>query len=235
VNEELLNQFVERLRQALADDLVSAVLYGSAAAGDYHEKFSDLNVLCVLTAVGPAQLERAYEPTDWWLKKKQPSPVLLSVEEIERAPDAFAIEFLDIRSAYRVLHGEDLIQSIEVEPAHHRHQVEHELRSRLLRLRERYLALQKDRRELIQLLVDSLPSFATLFRHELLLSGSAPPVKKREIFREAALRLSISATPFETLLDVREGKRRLRDPEIRPVFDHYLREITRTVEYVDRL
>ena len=235
VNEELLNELVDRLRKALADDLVSIVLYGSAVAGDFHEKFSDLNVLCILTTVGPSQLERAFEPIDWWLKRKQPAPVLLSVEEIQRAPDAFAIEFLDISAAYRVLHGKDLIQSIKVDPAHHRHQVEHELRSRLLRLRERYLALQKDRRELIQLLVDSLPTFATLFRHALMLSGAQPPVKKREIFREAAQRLSISAAPFETLLDVREGKHRLSDPEIRPIFDSYLREITRTAEYVDRL
>jgi predicted nucleotidyltransferase len=236
VSEELLNELVERLRQSLADDLVSVVLYGSAAAGDFHKKFSDLNVLCVLTTVGPAQLERAYEPIDWWLKRKQPAPVFLSVEEIERAPDAFAIEFLDIRAAYRVLDGKDVVAAIKVDPDHHRHQVEHELRSRLLRLRERYLALQKDRRELIQLLVDSVPTFATLFRHALLLNGGAtPPVKKREIFREAAQRLSISAAPFETLLDVREGKRRLRDPEIRPVFDDYLRQITQAVEYVDRL
>jgi predicted nucleotidyltransferase len=235
VNDELLKELVQRLRQALADDLVSVVLYGSAAAGDFHEKFSDLNVLCVLTTVGPAQLERAYEPIDWWLKRKQPCPVLLSVEEIERAPDAFAIEFLDIRAAYRVLDGKDLIAAIEVDPAHHRHQVEHELRSRLLRLRERYLALQKDRRELIRLLLESLPTFATLFRHALLLGGGEPPVKKREIFREAARRWSISEVPFDTLLDVREGKRRLRDPEIRPIFDGYLREIARTIEYVDRL
>jgi hypothetical protein len=84
--------------------------------------------------------------------------------------------------------------------------------------------------------VDSVPTFATLFRHTLLLNGGEqPPVTKREIFREAARRLPISAAPFETLLDVREGKRRLRDPEIRPVFDDYLRQITRTAEYVDGL
>jgi predicted nucleotidyltransferase len=236
LNEELLQELVQRLRQALADDLVSVVLFGSAVTGDFHEKVSDLNVLCILSTVGPSQLERAFDPIDWWMKRKQPAPVLLSVEEIERAPDAFAIEFTDIRAAYRVLDGKDLIESIEVKPAHHRHQVEHELRSRLLRLRERYLALQKDRRELVQLLVDSVPTFATLFRHTLMLSGETEvPVKKREIFRETARRLSISATPFETLLDVREGKRRLNDREIRPVFDDYLRGITQTVEYVDRL
>lgn len=232
---QLLDDLVQRVRDALGDDLVSVVLYGSAVTGDFQEKLSDLNVLCVLKSIGPPQLEKAYGPVDWWLKKKQPAPVFLAVEEIKNAHDAFAIEFLDIRAAYQVLHGEDVVASIEVEPTHHRHQVEHELRSRLLRLRERYLALQKDRRELVRLMVDSIPTFATLFRHALILSGSEPPVKKREIFREAAARLSISASPFETLLDVREGQRRLADSEIRPVFEDYLQQITQTAEFVDRL
>lgn len=232
---QLLDDLVQRVRDALGDDLVSVVLYGSAVTGDFQEKLSDLNVLCVLKSIGPPQLEKAYGPVDWWLKKKQPAPVFLSAEEINNAHDAFAIEFLDIRAAYQILHGEDIIAAIEVEPTHHRHQVEHELRSRLLRLRERYLALQKDRRELVRLMVDSIPTFATLFRHALILNGGEPPVKKREIFREAASRLSISASPFETLLDVREGQRRLADSEIRPVFEDYLQQITQTAEFVDRL
>jgi hypothetical protein len=211
------------------------VLHGSAVTGDYQHGRSDLNLLCVLKAVGPQELERIYPSVDWWLKKKQPAPVLLSVEEMKNAKDAFAIEFLDIRAAYRVLHGEDVIEPIEIEPAHHRHQVEHELRSRLLRLRERYLALQKDHNAVIGLMVDSVPTFATLLRHALILGGADPAVKKREIFRQAGARLAVSAAPFETILDVREGKRRLRAPEIRPLFEDYLRQITKTAEYVDQL
>ena len=84
-------------------------------------------------------------------------------------------------------------------------------------------------------MVDSIPTFSTLFRHGLILSGDEPPVKKREIFRQAAARFSISAAPFETLLDVRAGDRRLKDAEIRPLFEDYLRQITRTAEHVDKL
>jgi predicted nucleotidyltransferase len=233
--EQLLDELVTNLTAGLGDDLISIVLYGSAVTGDFQEKVSDLNVLCVLKNVGPAQLEKAYPAVDRWMKKKQPAPVLLSLEEVENAHDAFAIEFLDIRAAYRVLHGDDVVAQISVDPPHHRHQVEHELRSMLLRLRERFLALQKDHREVTRLMVDSVPTFSTLFRHSLILSGEEPPVKKREIFRQAAQRFSTSATPFETLLDVREGKRRLKDPEIRPLFEDYLAQITRTAEDVDRL
>lgn len=235
MKDQLLNDLVRQLRDDLGDDLHSVVLYGSAVTGDFQENVSDLNVLCVLQAIGPTQLEKAYPSVDRWLKKKQPTPVFLSLEELRNAHDAFAIEFLDIRAAYEVLHGEDVIAAISVDPAHHRHQVEHELRSRLLRLRERFLALQKDRRQLIQLMLDSIPTFSTLFRHALILSGEQPALKKREIFRQASACFSISATPFETLLDVRAKDRRLQDAEIRPLFDDYLEQITRTAEYVDGL
>ena len=235
MKEQLLDGLVERLKEALGEDLVSVVLYGSAVTGDFLEKVSDLNVLCVLTRIDVSELKKAYKPTDWWLKKKQPAPIFLSKEEIENAHDAFAIEFLDIRAAYKVLHGEDVVAGIEVEPSHHRHQVEHELRSRLLRLRERYLALQKDRRELTRLMADSVPTFATLFRHALILSGDSPPVKKREIFRAAAERFQLSGKPFEALLDFREGTQRLDDREIGPIFEDYLKQITKAAEYVDRL
>lgn len=235
MKEQLLNDLVQQLRDDLGDDLHSVVLFGSAVTGDFQENVSDLNVLCVLKVVGTAQLEKAYPSVDRWMKKKQPTPTFLSLEEIRNAHDAFAIEFLDIRAAYKILHGEDVISAISVDPAHHRHQVEHELRSRLLRLRERFLALQKDRRQLIQLMVDSIPTFSTLFRHALILGGEEPPVKKREIFRRAAVRFSISAEPFETLLDVRATDRRLKDAEIRPLFEDYLSEITRAAKHVDRL
>lgn len=235
MKEELLDDLVQRLRDDLGDDLHSVVLYGSAVTGDFQEKVSDLNVLCLLHSVGPAQLEKAYPAVDRWLNKGQPAPVFLSLEEVKNAHDAFAIEFMDIRAAYRVLHGEDVVGAVSVDPSHHRHQVEHELRSRLLRLRERFLAIQKDRKQVIQLMLDSISTFATLFRHALILSGEQPPVKKREIFQQSAEKFSISATPFETLLDVRSGNRRLDDAEIRPLFEAYLQEITQTAEFVDRL
>ena len=185
--------------------------------------------------IGADELRQVREPVRWWSKKKQPVPIFLSREEIQNAHDAFAIEFLDMRAAYRILHGEDVVADIAVEPEHHRHQVEHELRSRLLRLRGRYVAAQEDRRELTRLLVESLPSFATLLRHALILNGDEPPVTKREIFQRAAEQFSISAKPFEAILAFREGAERLDSHDIHPIFGDYLLQITKTAEAVDKL
>lgn len=233
--EKLLKELVNRLTAAYGADLASVVLFGSAAAGEFHEKFSDLNVLCVLNSVGVRELEKGEEAVAWWLKQKQPLPLFLSREEVENSQDAFPIEFLDIQHNHRILHGEDVVPEIAVKTPQHRRQVEHEIRSKLLRLRERYLGLQRNKKQVARLMLDSLPSFSTLFRHILILAGVEAPLKKREIFRAAAERFSIAAEPFITLLETREGRRKLADDEVKPLFQAYLTEITHMTAAVDKL
>ena len=69
--ENTLNQLLEKLTKALGDRLVSVVLYGSAAAGDHHEGFSDLNVLCVLEQVTTRELAQSEPIFRWWREKEQ--------------------------------------------------------------------------------------------------------------------------------------------------------------------
>jgi hypothetical protein len=233
--EKLLSELVKRLHEAYEDDLVSVVLYGSAASGDYQEKFSDLNVLCILRVVGVPELRRAEKTVEWWAKQKQPPPQLLSVEEAENAHDAFPIEFLDIRQTHRLLFGQDLVSGIDVSTRHHRQQVERELRTGLLRLRARYLTLQRDEKEVVQLMAKSLASFGTLARHALILAGEAAPVRRRDIFQAATQRFGLQPLPFETLLAVREGTQTVKGEQVHSLFASYLEQITRLAQAVDRL
>ena len=77
--EELLTELVQRLKDAYSKDLVSVLLYGSAAANDHHKKHSDLNVLCMLHQVGLGELRKGEKTMQWWIQPKQPTPLLLSV------------------------------------------------------------------------------------------------------------------------------------------------------------
>jgi predicted nucleotidyltransferase len=233
--DDQLRGLVQRLSSALGEDLLSVVLYGSAAGGDFHEQHSDLNVLCVLRQVRARELERVAGPLRWWLEQGQTAPLLLSEEEIRDSADVFPIEFLDIRAGYRLLHGADLVAAIEVSMANHRRQLEHELRSRLLRLRRRFLETQHDNQTLARLMLDSVSTFATLFRHALVAAGLDAPVRKPEIFRAAAERFAIGPAPFDALLEVRSGARKLDPAEVRGWFDAYLEGITRMAERVDQL
>jgi hypothetical protein len=234
--EKLLNEFVKRLHEAYGDDLISVILYGSAASGDVHEKYSDLNVLCVLRVVGVPELRKGEEALAWWLKQKQPAPLILSVEEAANSPDAFPIEFIDMQHNHRLLFGKDVVSGLAVSRRNHRQQVEHELRASLLRLRNRYVAVQQNEKDVVELMAHSIATFATLARHALILAGEKEvPIRKREIFDAATKRFHLHPLPFETVLQIREGTQTLSGEPVHSLFSSYLEEATRLTAAVDKL
>jgi predicted nucleotidyltransferase len=225
---------VEKTRAALGDRLVAVILYGSGASGEHHAKFSDLNVLCVVTAVTVRELADAEPMVRWWRSAGNPSPLLLSRDEVLGSADVFAIEFHDMLEQRRVLHGEDVIAGLEIERTFYRAQVEHDLRAKLLRLRQQAAAVLSDGDALMTLMLDSVSTFCILLRHAMLLGGINPGTKKREVVSHLH-EIGIDAAPFEKLLDVREAKAKAKDVTPGELFASYLARIHSAVEYVDRL
>lgn len=231
---EVLDQLVEKLSNALGADLVSTVLYGSAAAGDRNEKFSDYNVLCVLRKIMPEQLGLTEPIFRWWREKGNPAPLLLTEEEFRTSSDCFPIEYRDICEHHKILQGSDVVSCISVEYVYYRAQVEHELRAKLIRLRQKASGILSDKDVLRRLLADSVSTFCVLFRHALIVTGANGPAQKRVIVAEARKAFGIDAAPFELLLDIREGKAaKLDDPEA--LLGRYIAEIDKVIAIVDRL
>lgn len=232
--EKELNQLVEKLKEAAGQNLKGVVLYGSAAAGDFQPKHSDVNVLCVLERLDAAELEKLNPAAVWWERKSHPAPLLLTRDELYGTADVFAIEMLDIKARHRVLFGEDIFARLEVPMVLHRVQVERELRTNLMRLRQRYLAAPRNRSALLGLLTASVSSFLVLFRHALLALGETPPQGKREVVDRLAALAGFDAAPLHTVLDVREGKQKESQVDVLLTMRGYLEGITRVAEEVDR-
>ena len=195
VPEKLINKFVERMRAAAGANLVSVVLYGSAAAGDYVADHSDVNLLCVLGETSFSAIEALAPAVEWWGKQKHRAPLLLSAEEMRRSADLFSIEFLDMRRHYRVLWGEDVLKTLEIPMRLHRAQVEYELREKTILLRQRLLVTSGNDEAKWELLLRSLPAFGTLFRHALIALGDAERGRsgKRRLHWRGSWRASIPA------------------------------------------
>ena len=60
----------------------------------------------------------------------------MSEDEVYNSADCFPIEFHDMKERRRVLYGLDVIADLKFDMRNYRTQVEHELRSKLLRLRQ---------------------------------------------------------------------------------------------------
>jgi hypothetical protein len=233
--EKQLSQLSERLTKAFGGNLVSLVLYGSAAASGHQQRFSDLNVFCVLGRLGPDELAAAEPVFSWWRSKGNPAPLLMSLDELNTATDCFPIEFHDMVERNRLLAGADVLSALEIHDHHYRAQVEHELRAKLLRLRQKAPGVLADRELLVRLMADSASTFLVLGRHALRLAGAPAPHAKREIAASLAEAFGFDPRAFYALLDFREGKPLARDVDPPALFARYLEEVNLLVAAVDRI
>src|SRR5437588_9755879 len=127
-----LKELVTKIERAYHDRLVSVLLYGSGA--NHRDRYSDLNVLCVLKEITPRELGEGEPILRWWREHGHPSPLLMSEEEAHNSADSFPIEFRDMKDRRKLLSGVDVIADVHVDTKNYRVQVEHELRAKLIRL-----------------------------------------------------------------------------------------------------
>ena len=230
---EALKNLVERLHEAAKENLESILLYGSAARGDFHEAHSDLNVLCILRSLRAADLARVSPVVRWWTTVQgQPAPLFFSAEELRRSADVFAIEILDMQQNHRVLYGTDAVAGINVPMNLHRVQVEHELRTLLLKLRQHLLRDAGNQQELGTVLAKSLSSTLTLLRHTLIAFEEPPPNAATELFARIAALTGASAPAFEAIQRLREAKS-LDKEAVLPAYDGYLAAMEKVLAALD--
>lgn len=229
-----LDQLTARLQKALGDRLISVVLYGSAASGEYHHAYSDINILCVLGTIGPAELAAIDPVFHWWCDLGHPMPMLMTQEEVRASTDCFPIEFHDMLDRRRVLYGSDVIASLEIDHSFYRAQVEYQLRTAFLRLRQKAAAVLHDRKLLSKLLTESVATFLVLGRHALRLAGETPEYNKRATIGALSERLGIDPAPFSALMDLREERSGAKSVDINAVFAQYLMSVQMLVDAVDQ-
>ena len=230
---ESLKNLVERLHEAARDNLESVVLYGSAARGAGHGPHSDLNVLCILRSLRTTDLDRVTQVVKWWTTAQhQPAPLFFSAAELRQSADVFAIELLDMQESHQVLFGANVITEMKVPLNLHRVQVEHELRTLLLKLRQHFVHEAGNADELAKLLARSFSSALTLLRHALIAFGEQPPAAAGEIFVRIAALTGASTPPLEAVRRLRETKSPNSDA-VSPMYDNYLSALEKVIAALD--
>ena len=191
-----LDQFVNGLKAAWGDNLVSLLLYGSAATGEFAEGRSDYNTVAVLKDDRPAALAPARDLVRRWTRQGHPAPALFTTAKLTVSSDVFPMEYLDIRDHRKLLYGVDVFASLGIEPGNLRHQLENELWGGLQRLRRAWLAGDGRPATMERLRAESRPKFLLLFRHVLRLLGEPVPSHKAETVIPLCRRLGLDPDAF---------------------------------------
>ncbi len=210
----------------------SAILYGSAARGDYVPGRSDINLMLVIDQLSAQVLRALGRGFTGWRKAVREPPLVLSRAEWNRASDAFPIEITDMRTAYKVLRGADPLPAAQVDLADLRKALEREFRGKLLRLRQGYATYAPDPAALGSLGLQSAATILVLLRGLLTLLGKPVPHDSLELAAASAATIGFEG---EHLLHV---VRHRVDREWRceaPEFENYMEAVEHTARFLDQL
>jgi len=234
VPEDKIAQFVKRVQEAAGANIQAIILFGSAVSGDFHEGLSDINLFCVLRESSFAALGALAPAVKWWDGQKQPPPLCMTRAELERSTDVFTIELMDMMQHHRVLFGEDVLQGLKIETHLHRVQVEYELREKLILLRQHLLMAGDNTSRLWDVVLHSAPSFATLFRHALIVLGGDASFRRRESVQALSQEIGFDPSAMQQALDVREGKANRKTFEVLDLCTRYLAGVEKVAAAVDQ-
>jgi predicted nucleotidyltransferase len=229
-----LELFVEDLTKAHGENLVSIILYGSAATRDFQTHFSDYNLLVVLREITPKDLMDAHVAAREWRKIGHQIPAYFTASEIKEAADVFPIEYYQMKKAHVVLFGEDILKEVSISDQNLRHQIEYELRGKLLRLRKLYIPSCTSSERLTELMVRSLSNFIALFHATLLLHKIDLPQTKLVVINAMAHNFKIDPQPFMKILEIRDKGTAINEKEANELFTKYIAEIEKVIELVDK-
>ncbi|MBP7230621.1 MAG: hypothetical protein KBA28_01725 [Syntrophaceae bacterium] len=233
--QDIFVEFTKDYLSVFNKDLISLMLYGSAASGAYVKGKSDINVLVVLTPGGINHLEDAFSLVKSWRKRNVATPLVMTRNFISSSLDAYPIEFLNMKNNSILMYGENVLDSLVFKPEDLRLQIERELKSKILLLREGYLDSEGSARKLRQLIGRSLTAFVAIFNAMLYLKQNQAPRNRRETLDEMKRIFTIDAEVFRLCFEIRQDTDKLSGKEIIDIFKKYLQEAEKACSIIDEL
>jgi predicted nucleotidyltransferase len=233
--QEIFPEIVGDLKGIYGEALLSIILYGSGARGDYVPGKSDINFLVVLAGDVADDLENVLPFIPKWKKRAVATPVIMTKALISSSVDVYPVEFLNMKRHYKVVHGEDVLKDLVFDRETLRPQCERELKGKLLLLRTGFLETEGRAAALQRLLAASIMAFLSVFNALLHMQGKELPHGRREIVAATADAYGIDAAPFLHCIELREGKKGVPLGELKAVFRSYTTEIQKLIKVVDGL
>lgn len=232
--KSILDDFIKALQGTYGEDLVSVILYGSAASGEFIDRHSNLNLLVVLKNTDLENLRKATTVINK-LKFRAIRPLFFTEDYIRSSTDVFPIEFLDMKENYTVLLGRDTLKDISIDTSNLRFQCEQELKEKLINLKQLYLRRNKDKTALSSLLFKVFTSVLHILRNVLRLKGRPPAYFKEDILKEISVEFQIDSDIWKKILVAKNRQIRLSAAEIEHSFTGFAKDLEKIINAVDKL
>lgn len=231
--EQVSVAFVEEMRAHWGADLSAVVLYGSAVRDDFVPGRSDLNFMVLVRDLEPLKLAGLQRSVRAWRREKIAAPIFIQTDMLPTSLDSYPLEFLTMKAAYKVLFGDDPLESLSFEREAVRLQCERELRGKLIHLRAELIESEGKADRLHGLIRASLPAFTAIFQGLLFVTGQPHERWGTDLVEAAKSFFDLDAELFHELGRVKRARRAPGRDDLRNLLAKYLREIERLTRWID--
>jgi len=191
--KQVLDDFLLASKESFGKDLLSVVLYGSAAEGKLRAT-SDVNLVLVLSSFERSKADLLRAPLRLAQAAIQLRPMFLLKEEIPHAARSFASKFADILRRRVTLYGDDPFASLSIPREVQILQLKQQLLNQILRLRASYVSRSLREEQLGLVIAHAIgplrSSAATLFE----LQGT-PAASNQQAFERIGSDLGLANWP----------------------------------------
>jgi hypothetical protein len=154
------------------------------------------------------------------------APLLLTPAYLAASRDVFPIEFLDLQQRHIVILGDDYFAPLQFDRTHVRLQLERELKSQLLRIRQGVLAAGGRDQPLRDLYESTAEHVLLLLRAVLWLNGQPVPASAAVLVATAA---EVTKVDLAALTQAVQGERKVEFAALAALYDG----VTALADYVD--
>jgi hypothetical protein len=225
--------FFEQVLDQRRDLVLALHVIGSAVTDDFDPERSDINTMIVLEQMDLEFLDLLGSLCHEMRDKRIGSPTLMTPKYIEQWLDVSPIELLDLKLVNQLVYGSDLFTGLDLDPGLIRLECKRELRNRLIMLGWGYVQAAGNKRELTDLLVDSVFMLAPLVRGVLHVKGEVPPVLAAPLFEQLAELVGPAALSFKEVYWMKLHHTKLPVARVRAILKDYYRAIETLIDVVD--
>lgn len=239
-----IDNLINDLKEIFNERLTSVILYGSCVTGDCESDFADINTIVVVDNLEAIDLKNSYSAVKqfstnylWGIFSyhKHPAPLFMDKAEWFNSCDVYPIEYSDIKARFKILYGEDLVTSLNLEKKNLRHQCEYEMKNLLIKLRQNYIAKSSDKKEIEHLLKISSKSFFAIFRAILRLTEDSVPFNHKKVIDLLSQKVKIEKEVFLKILELRTNSKAIYKKDYEQAVQKMIDSADEVLKYVDKL
>jgi len=225
--------FMQEVMDSAGEQIHSIHVSGSALTEGFDPKRSDIHSVIVLQQMDLDFLKLLAPLGKKYGKKGIAAPLIMTPDYISNSLDVFPIEFLDLKLLHHTIHGEDLLQNLEIGMDDLRQQCERELKSRLIALRQDYLSAAGDRKILAAGFNHAFSRYLPLFRGVIQLFGSQPAIDPAAALDQLQETSKVDLSTFRSIFQARRKRQNLTMAQLNTVFANGYQALEQLGKLVD--